>query len=250
MDMKQDWLKAIEVRTSRRTYNGEPIEPQAAGRLRLLVEDCNAEGGLNIRFVEDGADLFRSLKSGMIRGVPSYFALAAEINLPHRLEKIGYYGELLALECTALGLGTCWISGTYDKSGCQKMIGLRGGEELSGIITVGYVNPEKTLKEKTMSLVSKKRKPVEQWITPSQGLPDWVENGVQAAGKAPSAMNGQPVRFAFENGAVTASVEKPSSYQGMDLGIAMAHFELGAWGAGCPGKWRLENDRYQFSYSK
>lgn len=248
MEMQQKWLRAANIRTSRRTYLPEKMEPPKAARLRLMAEDCNTEGGLNIRFVEDGAELFRSFKGsyGMLRGVQSYFAMAANRSLPHRLEKLGYYGELIVLESTALGLGTCWVSGTYNREGCRKQIGLRPEEELAGIILVGPVKEEKSLKEKAMSLAGKKRKPLVEWITPAEGLPDWVAAGVETARKAPSAKNGQPVYLTYGNGAVTASVDRPDSTQGIDLGIAMAHFELGAWSAGTQGKWNLKNNRYVF----
>lgn len=248
MDMKQAWLDAANIRTSRRTYQEVKIEPEKAAQLRLLTEDCNAEGGVSIRFVENGAELFQSFKSsyGMLHGVQSYFALAAKKSLPHRQEKLGYYGELIVLECTSLGLGTCWIAGTYDREGCKKQIGLRDDEELSCIVTVGYVNQEKSLKEKAISLTGKRRKPLADWITPSQGLPDWVVSGVETARKAPSAMNAQPAHLVYENGSVQAAVERPETSQGIDLGIAMSHFELGAWASGTQGKWNLKNNRYVF----
>lgn len=246
--MKQSWLQAANVRTSRRTYQEVKMEPEQAARLRLMTEDCNTQGGLRIRFMENGSELFRSFKSGygMLRGVQYYFAMAAEKSLPHRMEKLGYFGELLVLECTVLGLGTCWIAGTYDRAACREQIGLREDEDLACIITVGSVNQEKSLKEKAVSLTGKRRKPLSDWITPAQGLPDWVVSGVETARKAPSAMNGQPVRLVYENGKVSASVDRSEGTQGIDLGIAMAHFELGAWGAGTQGQWKLQNEQYIF----
>lgn len=30
-------------------------------------------------------------------------------------EKVGYYGEQLILKVTELGLGSCWVGGTFDR---------------------------------------------------------------------------------------------------------------------------------------
>lgn len=247
MEMRQSWYRAADTRTSRRTYLTQRLTPETAAKLRKMAEECNREGGLNMRFVEHGEELFQGLKGGgMLRGVPSYVALAAPKSLAHRQEKLGYYGELLVLECTAMGLGTCWVSGTYDHNGCKEQIRLTGDEELSAIITVGMVSPEKSLKEKVVSVAGRRRKPLSDWITPSQGLPDWVVQGVETARKAPSAMNSQPVQMRYENGAVQAFVDLPEGVHGLDLGIAMAHFELGAWSAGAQGKWKPGHNGYVF----
>lgn len=248
--MKESWLRAIDARTSRRTYLEEKIEQSKSGKIQALVDLCNAESGLNIRFVENGAEPFQSFKSsyGMFHGVQSYFAMAGDKQMAHLQEAMGYYGELIVLECTDLGLGTCWVSGTYDRTECGKYAHLSDEEELTGIITVGCVKQEKSFKEKAISVTthSGKRKSFEEFISPAAGLPDWVVKGVEAVMKAPSAINKQPASFAYENGIVKASVENKNSYQGIDLGIARAHFELGAWGAGSKGKWILENGDFTF----
>ncbi len=239
MEMRENWLRAIDARTSRRTYREEKIDQQKARQIQLLVNECNAEGGLNILFIEDGASLFNSFKSsyGMFSGVQSYFAMVGDKAMPCLMEKIGYYGELLVLECTDSGLGTCWVAGTYNKEECKKQLHLKDEEELICVIPVGYVKQEKSLKEKAISLSGRKTKKFEVFIAPSTGLPDWAVKGVEAVMKAPSAINKQPARFAYKTGAVKATVENLNSIQAVDLGIAKAHFELGAWGAGSKGKW-------------
>jgi nitroreductase len=248
VEMKQEWLSAIDARTSRRTYREEKIKQDTVKQIQAMVDLCNRESGLSIRFVEDGAEQFQSFSSsyGMFRGVRSYFAMGGKKDLPHLQELAGYFGELLVLECTVLQLGTCWIGGTYDKAACRKQIGMSEEEELLGVITVGYVNPEKTLKEKAIGLLGKKTKKPEEFIKPSTGLPDWVTKGMVAVSKAPSAVNRQPVRFTYEAGTVKAAVDDPTAHQGIDLGIAKAHFELGAWGAKSTGKWILQNGEFIF----
>lgn len=248
MEMKRQWLNAIEIRTSRRSYREEKIDKGTAAHIQAMVEQCNQESGLSIRFVENGEALFQDFSSsyGMFRGVQSYFAMAGSKALPHLKELAGYYGELIVLECTDLNLGTCWISGTYDKEACRKQIGLTDDQELACVITVGYVEKNKTFKEKMISLGGRKTKTLEEFIKPCTGLPDWVVKGIKAVRRAPSAMNKQPIRFNYEAGTVKAEVEDRTSHQGIDLGIARAHFELGVWGTNSGGKWILQNDNYVF----
>ncbi len=55
---------------------------------------------------------------GLFSGVRHYLALVGNKTDMLTVEKLGYYGELLVLHATALGLGTCWVGGTYDDSCC------------------------------------------------------------------------------------------------------------------------------------
>lgn len=248
MEMKKDWLQAVDIRKSRRTYTGEKIKEDTAGKIRNFVEQCNQESGLAIRFMEDGAQTFKSFSSGygFFTGVPSYFAMVGDKDLSHLRELAGYYGELIVLECTAKGLGTCWVSGTFNKEVCRKQIQLSDEEELLCVIAAGPVAEKKTLKEKAIKLLALKSKKPEEFILPDSGLPQWVSRGIDAVAKAPSAMNRQPVHFAYESGKITASVDEKLNTAGIDLGIAMAHFELGAWESLSGGKWTFENGRYLF----
>ncbi len=244
--MLNDWLRAADVRTSRRTYLEEEISPDALNQILNVMESCNRESGLSISFVANGAETFDSFSAsyGMFRGVKSYFAIAGNTKLANLRELAGYYGELLVLECTALHLGTCWVGGTYDKEACKRQLGLGAEEVLMGVIPVGYVSAEKTLRERAVSMVSLRSKKLEDMIHPNTGLPQWVTKGMECVVKAPSAMNKQPVRFEYENPKVSAHVE--SDAQKIDLGIAMAHFELGAWGAGSKGKWTMKGEAHIF----
>ena len=73
-----------------------------------------------------------------------------------------------------------------------------------------------------------------------QDAPEWFEAGVAAAAKAPSAMNGQPVLFAYdkESGDASATLDPSVAYgSAVDLGIAKMNFQIGAGG----GVWTWGN---------
>ena len=153
-------------------------------------------------------------------------------------EKLGYYGELLVLHATTLGLGTCWVGGTFHRASCP--FDLNNGETVIGTITVGKVSPTLSTKEKLIrSITHRKTKRVEQMYTSCATVPEWFLSGMQAVQLAPSAMNRQPVVFTLEkDGAVTASVQDIAGESfALDLGIAKLHFEIGA----SSGAWNFGN---------
>lgn len=232
-------LEAIEIRKSRRGYLDTPIKPKSMEKLKSILEDCNQKSGLSLQWIEDGREAFSgfSIGYGMFSGVRSYFALVGKNSDAYRNEKIGYYGEILVLEATKLGLGTCWVGGTFRKSHCPCVIG--PDETLVGVITVGNVAEKEGLKERTIyRLAHRGTKTLEQLYTSDQPVPDWFISGMQSVQKAPSAVNRQPVHFLNQNGVITAAVHNASQLQLIDLGIAKLHFELGAG----KGKFELGNE--------
>ena len=231
--------EAIKIRRSRRKYIPEPLEPSAAARLQELIDEYNGKENLDIRLVVDNGDAFGGLRKsyGMFSGVRNYIGLIGNDADTIYLEKLGYYGELLILRATALGLGTCWVGGTFHRSSCP--FGLAEGEKVICVISVGRVPEALSLKEKFIyKLTHRKTKSAEQMYKSDIAVPEWFLSGMEAVQAAPSAVNRQPVMFEYKDGAVTASVEDIAG-EGftIDLGIAKLHFELGAGG----GKWEFEN---------
>lgn len=68
-------------------------------------------------------------------------------------------------------------------------------------------------------------------------LPAHYEYAMQLVEAAPSAVNRRPVKFRYENGLISASVDEPYSDKSIDFGIAKLHFQLGASAKGIKGEW-------------
>lgn len=230
--------RAIEVRKSRRTYLPTPIEPRKTALLKSRIEEYNVRAGLTICFLENGGFAFSGLRRsyGMFKGVRSLFVMKGLKSDPYLKEKIGYYGELLILEATVLGLGTCWVGGTFDKSGIRTT----EEEELVCVITVGNVPEEETLKERMIyKAVHRKTKSIRELSEIVGDCPGWLKTGLKAVQKAPSTRNTQKVCFLYEPGNLRARVPETAPFDLVDLGIAKLHFELAAGGrfqAGNGGK--------------
>jgi hypothetical protein len=225
-------LEAIEKRISRRSYLDTLIDPEKLIKIKQAIDKYNAASGLSIQFVEDGGKAFQGFgKSyGMFSGVRSFIALVGKTSDPDLLEKAGYYGELLVLQATALGLGTCFVGGTYDKKSCPCTV--KDDEILTCVITIGNVEDTPGFKERMiyrMSHIGSKIQ-LEKIYEADREAPPWFLDGAKAVMLAPSAVNRHPVRIAYKSGKVSAYVESTQGSNLIDLGIAKANFEIAAGG--------------------
>lgn len=250
MILKTVWYSAIEQRTSRRSFKHQRPEIQKSQQIQNLIETINHESGLHIQFVENGETFLSGFKAsyGLFSGKPSVIVLAGDKNNPELKQKCGYYGEFIVLECVALGLGTCWISGTYNKEACRKSISLDEQEEIVCIIAVGNAFHNKTMKELLISQIGKSKQSFDELLANKDCAPPlWVSNGIEAARTAPSAVNGKPIAYRFLNNKLSVFIAKKNhGSEEIDLGISMAHFQLGAQQGLKEGAWVKEEIGYCF----
>ncbi|MCX6308139.1 MAG: nitroreductase family protein [Bacteroidia bacterium] len=198
--------------------------------MQILIDTYNSASNLSIRFVEDGSSAFSSFRKtyGLFSGVRSLIAMVGPKNDPDLKEKTGYYGEMLVLDATMLGLGSCWVGGTFETK--SSIFELSMDEILVCVIPVGYVE-KLSFKEKMVhQMVAGKSKSIEQLLNSDSKLPDHYLEGLKAVQKAPSAANRQPVRFEFKNSILKVYTDDDGKFNLVDLGIVKAHFEVAAGG--------------------
>ncbi|MCR8744905.1 nitroreductase family protein [Romboutsia lituseburensis] len=250
MELKKQWLDSVNNRVSRRTYLEKDLNDTDILSITNLIDEINKESKLNIQFIKNGKLCISGFKAsyGMISGVNSFVALVANKDIKNYKQKIGYYGEMITLQATSLGLGTCWVGGTYDKNLCKKHIKFSDNEDLIGIIAIGYVPKELSIKEKVVKNLNKKNKDLKDlFINNQKELYSWMESGAEFALKAPTALNKKEISFEVNDGKVKAIINsKNHGYEDIDLGICMLHFELGANKEGHLGNWYNENGSYIF----
>ena len=231
--------EAVLRRVSARAYLPEPIDPGRRRQLEKIISQCNARSGLSIRLVCDRPEPFAGVKScGLFTGVRHYLLFAGPASDPDLREKCGYFGETILLTATAMGLGTCWVGGTYDRSACLKA--LDGGEELVCAAAIGHTPETPTGREKLIRrVVSRKSKSIPELASGLSQAPDWFMSAMASVQRAPSARNRQPVLFErLLDNTVRAELLEETAFSPVDLGIAKLHFELGAhggtwtWGSG------------------
>lgn len=254
-------MERIQKRRSVRTYSPKKVEENIKKKLRqLFIEYGSGPLGAPVRFelLELGTVSPRELRSfgtyGMIRGAGLYILGAVKDRAGSQLD-LGYCLEKVVLEATALGLGTCWLGGTFRRSRFARWIDLAADELLPVIIPVGYPAEKKRLSEAILPSGSTgRRKPwhtlffngdVKTPLTEEEAGP--YRNALEAVRLAPSALNGQPWRIIKgREGCFRLYLKENRIYnrtlgrlrlQHVDMGIAMSHFELAAREQALPGRW-------------
>lgn len=209
-----DLIQAVKERHSVRRYTDKVIEAEIREKIDQTIEECNKEGGLHIQSVYDEPKAFDSFMAhyGKFYGVKNYVVL---IGAKGQEEKIGYYGEKIALVAQSLGLNSCWVAMTYKK--IKTAFKLNEGEKVYCVVSLGY-GESKGVPHKSKSFSQ---------VAQAENAPEWFVNGVNCALLAPTAMNQQKFKFTLEDGKVFVK-NGLGFYSKIDLGIAKFHFELGA----------------------
>ena len=116
-----DIKDAIRNRHAVREYYNRTIDASTAAQLNEEIARCNEEGGLHIQLITDEPRAFggQMARYGKFNNVKNYIALAGKKD-PGLEEKIGYYGERIALKAQILGLNTCWVALTFSKRKAKK----------------------------------------------------------------------------------------------------------------------------------
>ena len=218
-------LEAIQARHSVRHYLPAPLTAEQAETLQAKIDEINAKADLHIQLVLNEPKCFsRVMAYGQFKGVENYLVVAGR-KAPDLDDRVGYYGEQLVLLAWQLGLGSCWAGLTYKKQ--PDRFELAPGEKIACMIALGTASgePERTHRRKT----------VEQVSNAGNETPEWFRRGVEAALKAPTAVNQQRFRFDYlgtdASGRHLVRASRSFSlfgYTQMDLGIAKLHFEIGA----------------------
>jgi hypothetical protein len=233
----KEYIEAIEQRRSRRSYRNKPLDSDTMGVIKDMVAAVNETANLDMVFIEDATPAFK-LFSGKFSMI-----VVCGADTQKAREDSGYYGESIVLQCVYHGLGTCWVSGTYNENKVYQMIDLPREKRIYAVITIGYAKKRITALEKTMyNATHKKNKPYQKMFDVcDRKLPEEYVYGMQLVEKAPSAVNRRPVKFRYDNGKLSASVDEPFSDKSIDFGIAKLHFVLGCRAKGINGHWTYEN---------
>ena len=212
-------MEAIDHRRSVRKFIDNEIEEEKRNLLDTFSSELSEEGDIDIKIVYDDPEGFDSFLAhyGKFKNVRNYIILSGNPDDPELDEKCGYYGEKLVLTAETLGLSTCWVGLTFNKAHMKKQI--EAGTKIVCAIALGYGTDEEVGRK------PHKSKPMEKVVVSKGNMPEWFGKGVEAALKAPSAMNQQKFRFGVKSGE-PAAVTAKGPYTEVDLGIAKCHFEI------------------------
>lgn len=238
-------FEALNARISVRSYEKKPLSPKIVGELREVIDECNAAVGLRFQLVDNNAEKKPAVKltPAMFSGEVYTCALLVGPEDEIGGEMAGYYSEKLILRAVSLGLGTCWVAGTFDRKSVAPEIG--EGEKLWGVVPIGIAT-EKTpvIQRAIRSRIRAKDRRTEDFVEsdfPYASLPAWVRAGAEAVKAGPSAVNQQPANIVYKGGLVTMRLwkEKKNDMMYNDLGIAKYQFQVAAENAGVRGFWNF-----------
>lgn len=226
--LAQRWHAAADVRISARHCGGSPTEEEFAHLKTLCAqEEALAQEGVRIAFGR-GAVFTRA-----IQGTEGFAAFFTKKNADARTDAaLGWAGEALALECAAMGLGTCWIGASMKKSAVLSLCPAKKDEELRCILSIG--------RHEFDPAPVRNRKPFEKTAGLTEeafsALPAWQKGALLCARQAPTAVNRQcwEARLSPEALAVR-STGRNFGFGQIDLGIVLLHLMLGAQAGGFHG---------------
>ena len=233
---------AAATRVSERAYADRPVEHDKIEQLRACIEAVNtAEPCLDFQLYGplDSAGAAVGINARMFTGTFHWYAALVSDADDLALEKCGYYGQELVLLATHLGLGTCWVAGTFDREITDATIG--DGQALVAIIPIGYAQEKTPFAQRAIrtNIRRRSKKPEEtvEADVPYAELPSWIRSGAEAIIAGPSAVNQEPVVLTWQDGTLPARYvvkDKPREITIVDFGIAKLDFERLC---GRPGRW-------------
>lgn len=250
--------ETIKRRKSMRTYYKEPIAEEVKEKLKSYMKEVTAPFGTKMRFeLIDRSKIGSNVKLGtygVIKGANTYICAIVEREDRYE-ENLGYTFEKIILYATSLGLGTCWLGGTFKRGDFDKSLSLKENEFIPIVTPLGYAKDNRSFIDILMVVTagSKNRKEWNELFfdkdfqhSLKQEDAGELEEAFSMVRIAPSGSNKQPWRIVRDNNTFHFFLCRNKGYasfldydiQRLDIGIAMCHFELTANEIGFQGKWQ------------
>ncbi len=281
MNFTKPILEIIRERTSSRTYSGVSLDENIKEKIKELLESLelkspfNSQEG-NIRFELINVPEFNPNEKkklgtyGIIKGAQN-FIVGAVKKFQFNREHFGFLMEKIILHATDMGLGTCWLGGTFNRSLFSTKIHKKEDEIVPAITPIGF-SVKRTIKEKVIRRFIKANNRLlwnqlffkHDFNTPvhPEEIPDYKEL-LEMVRIGPSAGNKQPWRIIRDterknfNFYIVKETGSYNQFPPLDIGIAVCHFDLTAMDLGINGNWifsepqipRTENYKYIISWS-
>ena len=258
-------IGAINNRVSVRSYADRPIEPNEKQELiKLLQSTREGPFGNEVRFtLIDLSEMERKEIKGLgtygfISGATLFIVSSIKDDV-RAMEDVGYCFEKVILNATNMGLGTCWMGGTFRRANFANRINIREDEIIPAVSPIGYQHDKKTIREKLIRRFagSDHRKPWEDlFFDGDMNKPLLMDSAgeymvpLECVRLGPSASNNQPWRIVYsrQQGMFHFYLKRTRGYdklygrvdlQRIDMGIAMCHFELSSREKGLSGAWEV-----------
>ncbi len=246
---------AVRKRYSVRNYTEQLVEQDTKKAIKSFVESLNNpfEKKVNFHFLDDTEIMSQEHFGtyGVIKGARQYIGTTIKLE-PMALEALGYELETCILYLTYLGLGTCWLGGTFNRKGFAKSMNIGESEVFPIVTPYGYAATKKHIKEIAMRKIiqADQRKEWKRLFYKNDFHSPLTEEEaedfvflLEMVRLGPSASNKQPWRILLKDHVCHFYEYKQPGYSNMfpydiqkvDMGIAAAHFDLYAKEKGIKG---------------
>lgn len=252
----------IRARKSVRTYKTAALKVEDKEKLQAYAAAVKGPFGTPLRLeLLENREIEKTSGGklgtyGVIKGASCYIAAVTETQ-DKSLEELGYCLEKVVLYGASLGIGTCWLGGTFKKSQFAEQVRLREKEFLPIVTPIGYPAEKRGMVESLMRRAagSDHRKPweelffIEDFSHPlGKAEAGTAAEALEMVRLAPSASNKQPWRIVKQGAAYHFYLQHAKGYgssmgfdmQKIDMGIAMCHFEMTLAEAGIKSSWTTE----------
>ncbi len=201
----------IGRRYSCRTYLEQPIADDDKRRLcEFMATRTTGPLGAQARFgllaaAPGDRQVLRRLGTyGFIKGATGFIVGAVQ-RAPHDLEDYGYLLEEIVLFATGIGLGTCWLGGTFTRSTFVRRFGGLGRHEtMPAVLSVGHIGDDGRGRIREREEGGRRLPAGELFFEGRYGQPLPVASAgryvaaLEAVRMAPSATNKQPWRIVHD----------------------------------------------------
>ncbi|KAA0548520.1 nitroreductase [Bacillus sp. BGMRC 2118] len=196
---------------------------------------------------------------GLIKNPSSYIVGIAQ-NDKYSLIEYAYTFHKLVLYLTSLGIGTCWMGGTFNRTSFEKEISLGKDEFIPCITPIGYPKEKGRILDKALRLAVKADNKksweklfydgtFEKTLSREESWP--FETPIEMVRLGPSASNKQPWRMVLseDRSSCHLYIEHTPNYssglgydmQLLDMGIAMCQYELACQELNISGSWKIKD---------
>ena len=248
MKFDRSITELIKKRHSVRNYTDKPVTSDQQHQLGEFITTLDNPFGQSVKFhlldrtVNSEAQKLGTY--GVIQGC-QHFVGATVGREGLSLEALGFEFETVLLYLTSLGLGTCWLGGTFNRQGFAGAMDVAPDELFPIISPYGYGSNKLHLKEKALRALARsdsRKDATELFFQDDFKTPLTLEKSgswtvpLEMVRLGPSASNKQPWRVLLLEDTLHFYEYKSPGYstafaydiQRIDMGIAAAHFYLTA----------------------
>ncbi|MBY8986979.1 MAG: nitroreductase [Candidatus Lokiarchaeota archaeon] len=274
MQFSKSVIEIIKDRTSWRTYSTQLLEEDTKEKIIQILQLKDFESPFSrnagkcrfelISVPEFDPDEKKKIGTyGIIKGAQEFIVGSTE-NTNYDRENYGYLLEAIILSATDIGLGTCWLGGFFNKSLFSNKIKCQSNENVPAITPIGYTAEKRRIGEKAIRSFIKADARY-SWdriffendfsINLSQEEAREYETLLEMVRLGPSASNKQPWRVVKERDRNTFHFyvrisqdlkgKVYNQFAGLDIGIAVCHFDLTAKEVGMKGRWEFTEPKIE-----